>query len=249
MSLRVIPVRTPTLPPATHTNCYVLDGRTVVDPASPWPEEQERLASELADEPLERILLTHHHHDHVGGVVDLATRRGLPIVAHPATLPRVPFKVDQTLEAGEDLHGWRVLHTPGHAVGHLCLLREGDLICGDMVAGVGTILIEPGEGHLQTYLDSLAALMTLGPVRLWPAHGPDIVDGRRKLQEYIDHRMHRTDQVRRALPGTPLELVERVYGDTVPRAIWPLAARQLLCHLEWLAERDEASRHGERWHA
>ena len=249
MSIRVVPVRTPTLPPATHTNCTVLDGRTVVDPASPWPEEQERLALELADEPLERIFLTHHHHDHVAGAVDLAARRGLPIVAHPLTAARVPFAVDETLDEGDTLHGWTALHTPGHAAGHLCLLREGELICGDMVAGIGTILIEPGEGDLQTYLDSLARLASLGPMRLWPAHGPEIPDGPAKLQEYIDHRKHRTQQVREALPGTPLELVERVYGDTVPRVVWPLAALQLLCHLQWLQDRGQAQQHGERWHA
>ena len=47
--LRVVPVRTPTLPPATHTNAYVLGRRrlTIIDPASPWPDEQARLAEAL----------------------------------------------------------------------------------------------------------------------------------------------------------------------------------------------------------
>ena len=249
MSIRAVPVRTPTLPPATHTNCYVLDGRVAVDPASPWPDEQQRLAEELSEEPLERILLTHHHLDHVSGAVDLAKRRDLPIAAHAETASRVGFPVDEILEEGDLLQGWELLHTPGHAAGHLCLLRDGELICGDMVAGIGTILIEPGEGDLQTYLESLERLASLGPMRLWPTHGPEIPDGVAKLREYIAHRHMRTEQLCGALPGTPMELVERVYGDTIPKIAYPLAARQLLCHLQWLEARDEAHQEGDRWYA
>lgn len=249
--MRVVPVRTPTLPPATHTNCYVLDGQTVIDPASPWPEEQERLAAELADEPLQRIVLTHHHHDHVSGAVDLARRRGLPICAHPETASRVGFEVDELLREGDVLHGWRLLHTPGHAYGHLCLLKGQDMVCGDMVAGIGTILIEPGEGDLATYLASLERMTTLGPFTLHPAHGPSIPEGVAKLREYIAHRQHRTRQLRDGLthgPQTPLQLVEHVYGDTIPKTVYPLAARQLLCHLQWLQEQGQAYEDGELWH-
>ena len=251
-AVRVVPVRTPTLPPATHTNCYVLDGRTVVDPASPWAEEQERLAAELEGEPLERIVLTHHHLDHVSGAVDLARRRGLPIAAHPLTAQLVDFDVDILLNEGDTLHGWELLHTPGHAAGHLCFLRDGEMVCGDMVAGVGTILIEPGEGDLATYLASLERMTSYGPFRLWPAHGPAMDAGVDKLWEYIAHRNKRTEQVRAALskgPGTPIELVAQVYGDTIPKFVYPLAARQLQCHLEWLAATGEAHLEGEHWHA
>src|SRR6266849_4150844 len=68
----VVPLRTPTLPPATHTNCLLLGDEElwVVDPGSPYPEEQATLERTLAllDEEGRRavgILLTHHHHDHV----------------------------------------------------------------------------------------------------------------------------------------------------------------------------------------
>src|SRR5690606_38154488 len=91
--VRVLAVRSPTLPPATHTNCYVAgtDRLTVFDPASPWPEEQARLAEALdAAGRVERVVLTHHHPDHVSGTE--ALRRHLadlghdvPVLAHPRT--------------------------------------------------------------------------------------------------------------------------------------------------------------------
>src|SRR5688572_17465966 len=91
----VVHVRTPTLPPATHTNSWILgEGElTVVDPASPYDDEQARLFAELEREiargrRVRRLFLTHHHHDHVSGATDLQERlraRGheVPIAAHP----------------------------------------------------------------------------------------------------------------------------------------------------------------------
>src|SRR5438552_6039454 len=68
----MVPLRTPTLPPATHTNCFLLGDEElwVVDPGSPWPEEQQILndtLERLADEgrTAKGIILTHHHVDHV----------------------------------------------------------------------------------------------------------------------------------------------------------------------------------------
>jgi len=95
--IAVVAVRTPTLPPATHTNSWVL-GRgslTVVDPASPYEDERTRLHLALrtrvaAGEQVERLLLTHHHHDHVAGAMDLRDRLRadgsvVRIAAHPIT--------------------------------------------------------------------------------------------------------------------------------------------------------------------
>lgn len=244
------PVRTPTLPPATHTNCYVLDGVTVVDPASPYADEQERLAQALERFELQRIVLTHHHPDHVGGAADLARRRGLPVLAHPVTqslCPDIPFA--GALDDGDDVDGWQVLFTPGHAPGHVCFRRGEDLIVGDMVASEGTIVLEPHEGSLSDYLASLERLRSLGQHTVHPAHGAPIPDGVGKLTEYIDHRNARTVQIRAALAHTdePLGIVERVYGETIPRFVYPLAARQVICHLTWLVEQGEAVRDGDSW--
>lgn len=245
----VVPVRTPTLPPATHTNAVVLGQRrvTVVDPASPWEDEQEALARALQGLEVEAILLTHHHMDHVGGVEDLRCRTGAPVVAHPGTAERVRFPVDRLLLEGErwetDAGTWRALHTPGHAPGHLCLEREGVVVAGDMVAGVGTIVLDPPEGDLSLYLHSLERLRALEPRVLIPAHGPALTEALTLLETYIAHRHLRTGQVRQALaarePAAPAELVPLIYGPLSP-LIEAVAARQVLCHLRWLCVQGEA---------
>ena len=106
-----------------------------------------------------------------------------------------------------------------------------------MVAGLGTILIDPSEGDMALYLASLRALLARPPAALLPAHGPMIADGHAKLREYIAHRLMREERVVAALAGrtdaSAAELVPDAYSDT-PRALWGLAERSLLAHLEKL---------------
>ena len=134
--VRVIPVRSPTLPPATHTNVWVLGEHhvTIVDPASPYPEEQERMDALLEETMVERILLTHHHVDHVSGALAIKATTGAKIAAHPLTAELIDITVDEILNdddvIGTDAGFWRVLHTPGHAPGHICLYN----------AGIGTVV-------------------------------------------------------------------------------------------------------------
>ena len=88
--IRIFPVRTPTLPPATHTNVYLLeadDGYVVIDPASPYDDEQRALEEWLRtlDKPVVEIVLTHHHVDHMSGAQQLAHRLGVGVAAHAET--------------------------------------------------------------------------------------------------------------------------------------------------------------------
>jgi glyoxylase-like metal-dependent hydrolase (beta-lactamase superfamily II)/8-oxo-dGTP pyrophosphatase MutT (NUDIX family) len=261
----VLALRTPTLFPATHTNCWLLGTGEVlvVDPGASEESEVDRLVARL--DALERaglraaaIFLTHHHVDHVGGVAPLVARLGLPVWCHPRTADRLEVKVSRvfadgevlTLEGSPDMQ-WRVLHTPGHARGHLCLVDEAShaAVVGDMVAGVGTILIDPPEGEMAEYLRQLRRLRDW-PVRaLYPAHGPPLPDGPAALERYLAHREAREARVKAAL-GSELRNLEEVateaYADT-PTAWPPVAQRSALAILEKLLAEGEARRVGERW--
>jgi glyoxylase-like metal-dependent hydrolase (beta-lactamase superfamily II) len=260
-----LPVRTPTLPPATHTNAYILgeDRLVVVDPASPYPEEQAALdeaLSTLASEGrrVERIFLTHHHVDHVSGAAHLAERLSVPVVAHPETARRLVGRVTvtETLDEGDRLDvapgGMRVLHTPGHAPGHLCLLHEatGVLVAGDMVAQIGTIVVEPGDGgDMAEYCAQLARLKALRPSWLLPAHGDALGDPQAVLGFYLKHRLEREARVLAALGPTPATLAALVvpaYPD-VPPQVHPLAQRSLEAHLIKLMREGRAERTPSGW--
>jgi glyoxylase-like metal-dependent hydrolase (beta-lactamase superfamily II) len=262
----VLPLRTPTLPPATHTNCVIAGGGdvVVVDPASPYPEDREALLRALErrlarGERVRRIVLTHHHGDHVGGVTALREHFDVPVVAHPETAARLrgAIATDEFVLDGDAIaYGqgrlFRALHTPGHAPGHIVLHDEasGLLVVGDMVAGLGTIVVDPPEGRMADYLAQLERLAGLGGRLAVPAHGPVILDPKHRFDGYIAHRLWREERILAALshsgPSTPDALVPRVYDD-VPKAAFALAARQLLAHLERLQEVGAVARSGRRW--
>lgn len=250
-----------TLPPATHTNCYVLGGgeAVLVDPGSPFEAENRKLVRALAaardqlGREVVEIWLTHHHPDHVGGVEALRRALGVPVAAHGATAERlaeVGIAIDRELVDGERrrLAGAPAVelvlrHTPGHARGHLAIeiLPGRDLLGGDLVAAFGTIVIDPPEGDMDDYLASLASLRGRGYRTLFPAHGAPILDVDAKLDEYVTHRLERERQVLerwRAGLRAPEELVPAVYPD-VPEAVRPLAARQIVAHLDRLRRRGE----------
>jgi len=266
--IAVCPVRTPTLPPATHTNCYVVGTQDVVviDPASPYSDQQDVLDRALDDlarggRRVREILLTHHHVDHVGGAAYLAKRLGVGVAAHAITAELVRDKVEiaRTIDDGDivELPGdperrLRAVFTPGHAPGHLCFLEEhtGHVIAGDMVASVGTIVVDPDEGDMAAYLASLGRLRDLSPSALLPSHGLAIADAKRKIDTYVEHRLWRERKVFEAVAsvgaGSAAELVPRVYDD-VPPALHPLAERSLLAHLQKLERDGRVARVGSTW--
>ncbi len=106
----LMPLRTPTLPPAAFTNCFLLGKNklVLVDLATPYPDEQQALLAALdavvaAGGEIAAIWLTHHHADHIGAVELCRRHLGVPVLAHPATAERLAplgIAVDQHLEDG-----------------------------------------------------------------------------------------------------------------------------------------------------
>jgi glyoxylase-like metal-dependent hydrolase (beta-lactamase superfamily II)/8-oxo-dGTP pyrophosphatase MutT (NUDIX family) len=264
--VQLMALKTPTLPPAAHTFAYVLGTGEclVVDPGSPDDAETDQLVALLRLQPELKplaVVLTHHHADHVGGAVRAATQLGVPVWAHALTASRLPFPVARLLEDGEVLAlagplpmRWRVLHTPGHAPGHVTLLdeRTRSAVVGDMVSGFGTIVIDPPEGDMAEYLRQLERLQ--GLVRcLYPAHGPMQPDGPAKLEEYLVHRRWREGRVLEALrgaaaPATLEALVPLAYDD-VAAFVWPIAERTTHAILLKLLAEGQVARSGEAWRA
>ncbi len=255
-----------TLTATNRTNCWMV-GReriAIVDPGTPYRREIEMLCEtleRLRDESaqLGPVLLTHHHHDHIGAVEALVDRLDLPVWCHAETAIRLPDRsvVDReltdraTIELGGDRH-LEAHHTPGHAAGHLAfrMVPENHVIAGDLVARGTTVLIDPDDGHMGSYLRSLRWLKEQRPASLLPGHGHPIGQPDRVIDSYLDHRERREQQIYEALcertigadePATPADLVPEVYQHA-PRRRWPLAMRSLEAHLLHLVEQGKVAR-------
>ncbi|MBI5609131.1 MAG: MBL fold metallo-hydrolase [Deltaproteobacteria bacterium] len=261
-----LPLPSPTLPPATTTNHYLVgdDRAVLVDPATPGNQAQAALQQWVAQARAGKIqlvaqLLTHHHRDHIGAAEFVRTTLQLPIWAHRSTAELLAdrLQVDQWIDDGavvatnRDGSPWRALHTPGHAPGHLAIWHAASrqAVVGDLVAGQGTILIDPSDGHMGLYLASLQRMADLQPRTLAPAHGPVQHQAVELLQHYRRHRLAREAGILRALSATPqqpADLLPAAYAD-VPRTTWPLALRSLTTHLLHLQEQGLAEATATGW--
>lgn len=179
-------------------NCVVVsdgEGCIVVDPG----QEADRISgllTELRLKPL-AIVLTHGHFDHIGGLPRLlASYPGLPVYAHPSDWPMFGHPLNQmppdypsvprpdnlldVRRITDDLPGFgiRVLETPGHTPGSVCLNIGDHLISGDtLFAGSCGRTDFPG-GSMASMRKSLESLAQLPPKTLViPGHGPSTTIG------------------------------------------------------------------------
>ncbi|HEY2995023.1 MAG TPA: MBL fold metallo-hydrolase [Methylomirabilota bacterium] len=238
------------------TNTYLIGRRDpiLLDTGAGVPDYLplfERYLEERGWAQPSRVVLTHRHRDHLGGVEQLRGRyRGLRVAKMIYRDAGLPEDVEN-LRDGDVIEGEGVtltaIHTPGHASDHLCyyLREEKAVFTGDVVLGGSTTVIPAEDGDLLDYLSSLKRLQALDVRKIYPAHGPVIEDAQAKLTEYIEHRMLRERQILEALGDglrTIPTMVERIYKD-VPVTLHPVAAQSVASHLKKLAREGSVREH------
>jgi recombination protein RecT len=239
------------------TNSYLVGdpdtGYLAIDPGPNEPEHLERLWR-AAGGDIRMIVCTHSHADHSPGAAPLqalcATKPpilGLP--SAPTARAASEFVPERALANGEQLvlegggrrHTLRVIHTPGHAANHLCLVLVEDalLFSGDHILNGSTTVVDPPDGDMTAYLESLdvlAAACTEHAIEfILPAHGYVLGFAPKAIAHLKNHRLQREAKVIAAMQARPHggleDWVELAYDDVPPR-MWPVAKRSLLAHVQ-----------------
>ena len=195
--------------PAPTINCYLVED-VLVDAGRRW--DRRRIFGELEGREISMVALTHVHPDHQGVAKDVCEARGVPLACHADDVEAMegrrpvqeaaasnpvnrvvralwegpPYEVERVLQEGDEVAGFRVVHTPGHARGHVVFFRESDgvAICGDVIRNMSYATGLPGVKEppkIFTYdMDenrrSIRKLAELDPSLILPGHGPAVTD-------------------------------------------------------------------------
>jgi len=196
------------------------------------------------------IVITHAHPDHISGAVRLREKTGAKIVLH--STEQTDIAVDKVVAEGDIIYlngiDLEVVHTPGHNPGHICLYmrKERIMFSGDHVLGQSTTVIQPPKGDMAQYIDSLRKLLGYDIDLILPGHGPPLREPRRRLEELIQHRLEREEQVIVGLrqgKATIKELAAEIYPD-LAGFLYELAKGQVYAHLIKLEREGKASSRG-----
>ena len=247
------------------TNSYLVgEAETGYIAIDPGPADAAHVARLLdaAGGDVRSIVCTHSHADHAPGAFllqALCVQRGLskPLIYGLPSAPTADaqsfFVPDATLHDGACLrleagggaarvtHTLRAIHTPGHAANHLCLLLEEDalLFSGDHILNGSTTVVNPPDGNMQAYLESLDLLAQWCQREavefLLPAHGYVLGQASAVIAQLKQHRLAREAKVLAAMRQRPdgalQDWVALAYADT-PQNLWNWAERSLLAHVE-----------------
>jgi glyoxylase-like metal-dependent hydrolase (beta-lactamase superfamily II) len=167
--------------------------------------------------------------------------------------PMIRFVRDpEPLAEGDEVAGWRVVHLPGHADGHLCLLRDGILVAGDHLLPriTPTIGLYPRSrpDPLGDYLGSLERTVELAPRLALPGHGDPIDDPAGRARELVEHHRVRLAAAHRALgraPRTAYEVSVDLFGSDLGPSDRRFAVAETVAHLERLRFEGRAAREGD----
>jgi glyoxylase-like metal-dependent hydrolase (beta-lactamase superfamily II) len=195
--------------PAPTINVYLAED-VLIDAGRTW--DKRRIFKELEGREISMLALTHVHPDHQGAAKDVCEARGVPLACHADDVEAMegkrpiqeastsnpvnriirslwegpPYKVENVLREGDEVAGFRCVHTPGHARGHLVFFRESDrlAICGDVIRNMSYATGLPGIKEppgIFTYdpeenRRSIRKLAELNPSLILPGHGPAVTD-------------------------------------------------------------------------
>ncbi|XP_053602155.1 beta-lactamase-like protein 2 homolog [Plodia interpunctella] len=242
------------------TNTYLIGtgkNRILLDTGDKDVKEYQKNLSEVVQSEqvdIEHIVVTHWHHDHIGGVEDVYGKiaKQSKVWKHKKNKddspdnelpPSIPIN---WLSDGQEITvegaTVKIYHTPGHTTDHvvLTLLEENILFSGDCILGEGTAVFE----DLYTYMKSLRRILDLQPRLIYPGHGPVVEDPLQKIEYYIEHRTKREEQILDVLKNNAskqlneMDLVKIIYTET-PEHLWPAAAYNVNHHLTKLTKENK----------
>jgi glyoxylase-like metal-dependent hydrolase (beta-lactamase superfamily II) len=240
------------------TNTYLIDtpdGIVVLDPGPEEHPEHVEAIVRAAGPNVALILVSHHHHDHIGAVPALQEATGAPTVGFRDSGSDA-FTADIKLADGDMIAGMLAIHTPGHASDHLCFALSAQdgtavLFSADHVMSWSTSVVSPPGGNMADYFASLRLLLDRTDDVFLPGHGPALPKPRELVREMLTHRMARERAIETALAagaaGTHA-LMNALYSQVHPR-LRRAAERNVLAHLMKLEIEGKVVRDGELWRA
>lgn len=235
------------------TNCYLVgttQRRCLIDTGEGRAEFDVALRGALEElgATIDKVVITHRHADHTGGIERLrAMFPGVEVKQYPRSLrdgERIAIDDDTTLQ---------VLFTPGHCDDHCCFVlpQDGAIFSGDNVLGWGSTWFE----DLNTYMASLAKMLEIvrdqNILTIYPAHGPPSASAEALIKKTVDHRRAREAQIIEHLDehlgSTSLQVVSRVYDASLPPPLVLAAQSAVLVHLDALVGQGRVARCGLDW--
>jgi glyoxylase-like metal-dependent hydrolase (beta-lactamase superfamily II) len=238
------------------TNTYLIDteqGLAILDPGpDDHPEHVEAIMRHSGGN-VALILISHTHHDHVGAADALKAKTGAPTVGFKIS-GLDTFDADIKLSDGDTIAGLGAVHTPGHALDHLCFslpVQNGDkvLFSADHVMSWSTSIVSPPGGDMKDYFNSLEILLKREDDVYLPGHGPPLRDPRDLVRAMLAHRVMREHAIAEKLkqgPASTYTLMDTLYSQVNPR-LRRAAERNVLAHLLKMEVEGKVSREGENW--